>query len=99
MPKYIMFSLMSLFTFMRLVFVSRRLFAHLMFYSCFRVSRTILTKINLIQVVLKEIDEEMKIVYAPDTKDARNTTSPSHQCGPCAARTEAAHPWQRGVRP
>ncbi len=91
MPKYIMFSLMSLYTFMRVVFVSRRLFAHLMFYSCFRVSRTILTRMNHIRVVPEEIEEEMKFVHVPNTEDARNRGSPSHLCGLCAGRTEAAH--------
>jgi len=90
-PKYIMFSLMSLYTFMRLVFVSRRLFALLMFYSCFRVSRTILTRVNHIRVVPEEIEEEMKFVHVPNTEDARNIAHLSHLCWPCAARTEAAH--------
>ena len=91
MPKYIMFSLMSLYIFMRLVLVSRRLFAHLMFYSCFRVSRTILTRMNHIRVVPEEIEEEMKFVHVPNTKDARIRAFPSHLCGLFVARTAAAH--------
>jgi len=97
--KYIMCSLISLYTFVQLVLVSRYLCAHLMFYSCFRVSRTILARINLIRIVPEEIEEEMKFVHALDTKDARNTAAPSHLCRPCAARTVAAHHGQKGVRP
>jgi len=88
-PKYIMFSLMSLYTFMRLMFVLRRLFAHLMFYSCFRISRTILTRMNHVRVVPEEIEEGMKFVLVPNIVDAiRVSPGPVLvMCGPHRGRT------------